>query len=379
MAPPSQKYRPIGFLLAGGGGPDARFDFAIRPEELSRFDPSRSAVQQTLGGAWLDSFGAGVSGITISGHNGWRGGAVMSGEALFHALHQTVFTQWHARRATAAQRGLDPNGVTLTFSDALDGMVVLVSPRVFTLHRSRSSPLLMRYRIELEVLADASAGIPDGDPIVAALSNPARAAVALDSMGNAIGGLNTSLGWAQASYNVPGSPVVPFLAGTIGVASAMQSALSGAAGLVNQAVGPILALGAPVIIAARTAFQVEAQAVGLAQQEEAQLMGIARGFNDLVCALESFSLGKLFRSFADLYGASGCSSTAGGLPSSSYALTGANPFLDLFTQAGTAFTASPAAQAAIGTLQGDPLLLAQDPVLVHSAMGTIARQVSVAA
>ena len=88
MAPPSQKFRRIGFALTGPG-PDVRYDFVIRPEELTRQEASRLAVQQTLGGAWVDSFGRNLSSITIAGHTGWRGGFLTSGEDLLLDLRNT--------------------------------------------------------------------------------------------------------------------------------------------------------------------------------------------------------------------------------------------------------------------------------------------------
>lgn len=60
--------------IAPGGNPfPSRFDFAVRPEDLSHQEPSRMQAHQTLGGAWVDAFDRGLSTITISGHNGWRG------------------------------------------------------------------------------------------------------------------------------------------------------------------------------------------------------------------------------------------------------------------------------------------------------------------
>ncbi len=64
MRPPPQKNRPIGFYLTGGLGLPARVNLPIRPEELTRTETSRLQVNQTLGGAWADSFGAGLAKIT---------------------------------------------------------------------------------------------------------------------------------------------------------------------------------------------------------------------------------------------------------------------------------------------------------------------------
>jgi hypothetical protein len=158
MPPPLQIGRPIGF--AGTGG---LYSLNIRPEELTRYEPSRLAVQQALGGAWIDGFDRGIVTIKIQGHTGWRGttptavgGASngLSGEDQFAQLRATSFLTWHSRRAQIVAGGGDPNTVELIFIDTLNRMSDLVAPKSFTLRRSKSRPLLMMYTIEMLVLQD---------------------------------------------------------------------------------------------------------------------------------------------------------------------------------------------------------------------------------
>src|SRR3546814_6347174 len=178
-APPaSQKadVRPISFMLddLAFGTPPTSVDLAIRPEDLTRGDPSRMDVQQTLGGAWADNFGPGIPTINISGHTGWRRlvGSIGDGEARFQNLKSTVFDQWHLKRRDAVQAGRDPDLVQLVFSDALDGFTVVVAPMNFTLRRSKSRPLLYQYPIPLTVLDQnvnqtsflSHIGLDDGPP-----------------------------------------------------------------------------------------------------------------------------------------------------------------------------------------------------------------------
>jgi hypothetical protein len=171
MPPPLQIGRPIGFV----GTHTAAVNLTIRPEELTRFEPSRLAVQQTLGGAWIDGFDRGIITIKISGHTGWRGGGPgtaigggggLSGEAQFHDLRVNSFTAWHQARADIISGGGDPSVVQLTFVDTLNGFTDLVAPKSFTLRRSKTRPLLMMYSIEMLVLQDAAtptvAGAPGG-------------------------------------------------------------------------------------------------------------------------------------------------------------------------------------------------------------------------
>ncbi|HEX5678796.1 MAG TPA: hypothetical protein VFX91_12595, partial [Alcanivorax sp.] len=113
--------------------------FNIRPEELTVIEPSRAAVQQTLGGAWLDNFGPGIKSVNIGGHTGWR--ALYGDEdgfALFKRLNNTVFRLWHAKRAAAIEAGRDPDLIQLVFVDELDELVYVVAPLSFQLRRSKS-------------------------------------------------------------------------------------------------------------------------------------------------------------------------------------------------------------------------------------------------
>ena len=102
MATPStQKFRPIGFALDDSGAPDAFYkiqNLVIRPEDLTRIDATRSAVLQTLGGAFADVWGAGLPTISIAGHTGWRGDASRDGVQIFSDLRDLVMTQYLRRR-----------------------------------------------------------------------------------------------------------------------------------------------------------------------------------------------------------------------------------------------------------------------------------------
>ncbi|KAA5611573.1 hypothetical protein F1189_13495 [Rhodovastum atsumiense] len=171
---------------------------ALRPEELTWIEPTRLTVQNTLGGAWADHWDRAVQTIRISGHTGWRPtgglGGGGGGEAAFISLRDTSFQVWNDTRTAIARGGGDPNVVRLEFVDALDMRAALVAPRVFTLKRSKTSPLLQRYNIELLVLQDLALPTGVADPINAAI-NAATAfvggAMALDGVAGAIdAGLN---------------------------------------------------------------------------------------------------------------------------------------------------------------------------------------------
>jgi hypothetical protein len=184
-APPSQRNRPIGFHGSTGS-----YTLSIRPEELTRYEPSRLAVQQTLGGAWVDGFDRGITVIKISGTTGWHGGPAdgnqLSGEAQFQQLRSQAFTAWHSARAAIVASGGDPSAVELYFVDTLNLQADLVAPKAFTLRRSKSRPLLMQYSIELLVLQDAAQPLPANSPIAAAgyLSGAASLGVTADALSN---------------------------------------------------------------------------------------------------------------------------------------------------------------------------------------------------
>lgn len=185
--PPDQRGRPIGFRGNYGGD----YDFVIRPEELTRYEPSRLAVQQTLGGAWIDCFDRGIITIKISGTTGWHGGppdgGQPSGEEQFHQLRAGAFVAWHAARAEIIAGGGDPDVIQMIFVDALDGFVDLVAPKSFTLRRSKTRPLLMMYNIELLVLSDIASPVvgPGG---FATVFGFIFGAATLAGAGGAIGG-----------------------------------------------------------------------------------------------------------------------------------------------------------------------------------------------
>ena len=98
---------PISFILddqSGGGGLDS-VTLYIRPEDMTRVHPSRLSVNQTLDGAWIDSFGEGLEKTTISGILGWRTGADgKDGATRLQEMREKVYHAWHTRRKAAIER-----------------------------------------------------------------------------------------------------------------------------------------------------------------------------------------------------------------------------------------------------------------------------------
>jgi hypothetical protein len=201
--PPSQRGRVIGWR-----GTTGSFDFVIRPEELTRYQPSRLALQQTLGGAWADCFGIGPIAIRLNGTTGWHGGppdgGQPPGEDQFAQLEATVFTGWHAQRDLIMAGGGDPSIVTSIFVDTLDRTTDIVAPKSFTLKRHKQRPLFMMFTIEMLVLQPlALAGIAGGAGGITAALAGAQAALGTaaglaQAAGNAILGAGSGIGAGQA-------------------------------------------------------------------------------------------------------------------------------------------------------------------------------------
>ena len=80
------------------------------------------------------------------------------GIAEMKFLKETVFDGWHQRRAEAILLRKDPSNVKLVFIDRLDNIVAEVFPSAFRLHRSKQSPLIAKYDINMSVIRDGIEG-----------------------------------------------------------------------------------------------------------------------------------------------------------------------------------------------------------------------------
>lgn len=117
------------------------------PEEFSQAETNRVSVTQTKGGAWVDEFGSGLPTISMKGSTGFKGGRTdpTVGFRRFKLLRDVIRT---------SMDGLQPGQqITseheLIFHNYTDGEHWVVTPKVFTLMRSVSRPLLYLYDIQL--------------------------------------------------------------------------------------------------------------------------------------------------------------------------------------------------------------------------------------
>lgn len=147
----SQEDRPI-MLIMYGGLPWVHW-FVPRPEDLSYVYPTRATAINTLGGAYVDDFGSAIAEISIRGNTGYKMGGsflgVGSGDALFFSLRNLLVQGYHAQRLAYAQAGMDPDTIQLILVDTLNMTTFRVYPRNFQLQRSKQSPLLYRFNIQL--------------------------------------------------------------------------------------------------------------------------------------------------------------------------------------------------------------------------------------
>lgn len=371
-APPTSQLpsaRPIAFLLddpVSGIGPAAAVTLYIRPEDLTRQDPSRLNVVQSLnGGAWADSFGAGVPTITISGTTGWRraGGADDDGEARFKKLRSQVWDEWHTRRRQAVNASKDPSEVQLIFSDGLDGFVATVAPGSFVLRRSKSRPLLLQYQIQMFVLADGVGNLTGPQqPGAATPRDDVLKSLGLESLGASLDRIDEFAKSAQSNIDrtILG-PVKGFLSTSQAVYARVQQTVNSVTGVSSS----LIAVAQTSAQAGANLFRSLAVVGGIPQLVQGQLMQVAAAYSNVFCVLRNaLDTPDQFLDYSALYGASNCSSTAGGSPISQF--LGQNTF--------KAVAAAPvaASSVAVSTAAAVSLAAAAQADVVRAPMSTAA-------
>lgn len=368
MATPSsqkQGVRNVGFMLWNTqSGIEAEHNLVIRPEELSKQDPSRINIAQTLGGAWADSFGPGISQITLSGHTGWRGTAERDGLDLFADLYKSSFTQWHDLRNERIDRGRDPDEIQLIFTDFLDDVAVVVAPISFTLKRHKAKPLLAQFAITLSVLGPVSDEVRKlrEDAVTEAIVSPkGRFQAAKDALPAIVEAQRNIAKQAAAIFGPLTTTTAKVLEFSADALEFVQGLADTKAAIFDAVTAPALQAVADIERASRNAFQILVSGANFGAQIHNLIQSAASSLHNAYCTLVSgFLIGTTIPDFSTLFGASTCSSTAGGRPVSIYA--GKNPWLFVFNvndPASPARTASISvtgtAAAAITELKKDPL------------------------
>jgi hypothetical protein len=362
MIPPtSQKGRAIRFTLLLSGVPMATHELVVRPEELTRIEPNRVTVHNTLGGAYVDAFGAGIQQIQLSGTLGWRGSRNADGEAHFLALRETV-RRWNSLRDTRVAAALSPDVVELVFVDALDSIAVVVAPLEFTLLRSRHSPLLMRYRIRLAVVNDLSTAFSAVvDFILGAIANVAAKAIAslgsLTGIASLQGSMSATFAGLGGSLGALAPAGSAFLSASGNLLTAVAAGVS-VNGLISASLAPTYVAAVGVQAAGAAVFTSLAGLAGLPAATVYAVSAAASSFAAAYCALvNGFDQTRSVVDIEPLFGASNCSSTTGGRAPSAFSAAGTNPFESMPLAAGavSGVQTTASAQAMANAAALDPL------------------------
>lgn len=326
--PTLQKNLSISFALAQDNGPVDFFTFPIKPEELTRTEPSRTFAVNALGGAWVDSFGRGLATLTISGNTGWRArGSGGDGVAQFTKLRDEFIHAWHDLREMKANAGVDPDEVRLIFIDPLNGNYVAdVVPTNFTLRRSKSQPLLLMYNIVLTVTND-KAQVPTAEA-VSPINDPAAA---LDSLKKSVSDINEiqkSLRGAIKQVGDFGQQVHQWTDETFGPVMALAKEViqtaHDAKTLISATGQVVVDLAADLSAVGHQMWSAVAEVASLPNAVLGEVGRIKSAMSNLKCVLlNGYKAAYTAESYADWYGASNCSSTLGGQVSP---LAGTNPF-----------------------------------------------------
>lgn len=323
--PTSQKVRPIAFVLDDVGVLGTPVDLSIRPEDLTRNEPTRSVVHQTLGRqdviGWVDNFGEGLPTLTIAGHTGWRSpdGKAVDGMGKFEDLNQLVVHDYHAAKQVAIDTGIDPGLVKLIFVDTLDGFAYSVVPMQFTLRRSKSRPLLYQYNINLQAIATSI------DAAVPVAPTTGSVGAGLNSLNGAINTFNSTIPLLSAAVltSVLGpfaSTLGSFVGAAAGVFSKVLSTVTNIKNLATSAANTLIGVASSLAQVGRNVFRAVNAVLTLPDFVKSLLGRVAAAFHEVVCIFaNSLKPRKVYEQYAGLYGASNCSSTTGGSPPSPFA------------------------------------------------------------
>lgn len=332
--PQTQKVeaKPISFVLddqSSTGATPIGLTLVIRPEDMTRTDPSRMAIQQTLGGAWADNFGPGISSINLSGHTGWSrrlvGGNEFDGGERFQQLFEQVFVHWHERRKEAALDGTDPDKVRLIYADSLNNFAALVAPVAFTLRRSKSRPLLSQFQISLAVLSlDV-----DQDPLghqssglVGPIDNRALEQSGLDSL---LSSIDEIINWAHDISDYIDrtfvAPIRDFMLKTAKLYNRVVDAIRS----IDDIAGSLISVARLTAQAGTNIFRTIHAVGSFPGQAVARLMQVASAYSNILCVLRNaVNQQEFYPDYSPLFGSANCSSTSGGSPISP--LAGTNPW-----------------------------------------------------
>lgn len=322
--------RPIAFMLQRGNVLSTPVTLKIRPEDLSRPEPSRTTVTQTLGrdiSGWVDNFGQSLPSVNISGHTGWRtsAGSGEDGVQAFERLNKVVMPDYHKAKQQAIDSGLDPATVKLIFIDMLDGFAWNVAPMQFVLRRSKSRPLLMQYTIQLQAI---STRVDTQFRAVPILGSFPAGLLSLDGvLGKLVNFAKQVQSWVAQAIAFKDAVLAP-IAATVKlfaaianlVFSVVRSVVNSVKALISSTANSLISIAKDLASVAVSVFRTISAIAELPAHLRAAISSVAAAYNEVVCLFSnSLKPANYYEDYDGLYGASNCSSTTGGRPESRYA------------------------------------------------------------
>lgn len=380
-APTDQRagVRPIAFVLQNGLGFGSPVTLKVRPEDLTRTEPSRVSVHQTLGrvvNGWADNFGEGLPSVTIAGTTGWRTSAASGedGAQAFETLNRLVVHEYHEAKQAAIDSGMDPATVKLLFVDMLDGFTWNVAPMNFVLRRSKSRPLLFQYNMVLQAIST------DIDNPLRILPFAGNIPAGVEALGGVIGRIaafaDKIKGWVAQAVALKDKLLAP-IAATVQrfvkmsnqIFTIVRDTVMTVKNGISSAANSLIGIAADVAQVGVNIFRTVSAIASIPGHLKAALGRVAGAFNEVVCIFaNSLRPRKTYEDYTGLYGASNCSSTTGGRGPSAYA--NMNAFSLMQMERGPVGVSSEA-YASIATVNRS------DPVLVPLALPELGRHVDI--
>lgn len=370
--------RQISFALENAGILSAPVTLVIRPEDLTRTEPTRVSVNQTMGreiSGWADYFGRGLPSVTIAGHTGWRRAARggNDGMASFEQLNNLVQHQYADAKQEAIEKGIDPAEVKLLFIDELDNFAWSVTPTTFVLRRSRTRPLLFQYHISLQAISTTIDEPSKDAPFMGSVSGGLAALEAVvgkieQLSAGIVGVVNEVVGFITDGISVVAVVVGDFTRLANRTINAAHSVIESVLGGANIIASDVINIASDLSSVGTNLFRTMSAAQNLPASLRAELARTASAYNEVACIFRnSLRPKRVYEDYEGLYGSSNCSSTTGGRPVSPY--TNANPFT-LMRPAESPVQVSSSALASISAMKG------ADPVLAPMRMPEIVQHVT---
>lgn len=139
-----------------------RYTLLLNPTDLQQPEKARTALTNTLGGAYVDKFGRGIPEVTIQGTQGYRArkgweGAILDGYMAFKRLRNDIYRKF--------MDSTDPNLELRWYNwEDEEYYAIMPMPDGFTLQRSAQESLLYRYNFSFWCLNPLIIGTSIGEP-----------------------------------------------------------------------------------------------------------------------------------------------------------------------------------------------------------------------